>query len=218
MDGVKEFVRWHQGRCLSYGEGVALLGAGRDGPRAGGDHRGGGSGDGAREAARLGRGVRDRRARAPPRRAAARAPARGSRSGQTPTARTCSRAGGCSSSGSPRSSRWCWRSRTCSGPTAGCWTSSTTCSSGRPTTRSSCSRWDGPSCATPARRGSRSCWRRSARAASRLILEGLAPGLPEDLRGRDRSARRGNPAVRGRDDPDAAGSRPARAGGRPLRA
>ncbi len=23
MDGVKEFVRWHQGRCLSYGEGVA---------------------------------------------------------------------------------------------------------------------------------------------------------------------------------------------------
>ena len=52
-----------------------LLGAGGDGPRAGRDRRGGGSRLGARETHRGGRPVRDRRARAPPSRAAALAPA-----------------------------------------------------------------------------------------------------------------------------------------------
>ncbi len=73
--GLSESVRWHQGRCLSYGEGRRLLGAGGDGPRAGRDRRGGGSRLGARETLRGGRAVRDRRARAAAGRAAARAPA-----------------------------------------------------------------------------------------------------------------------------------------------
>ena len=52
------------------------------------------------------------------------------------TGRICSRPGGSSSSGSPTSSRRCSRSRTCSGPTRRCSTSSSTCSSGRATIRS----------------------------------------------------------------------------------
>ena len=69
-----------------------------------------------------------------------------SRAGPRPTARTCSRAGGCSSSGWRRSTRWSWSSRTSSGPTPACSTSSTTCSSGPPSSRSSSSRSAGRSC------------------------------------------------------------------------
>ena len=42
-DGVDEEAWWHQGRCLSYGDGPRVLGAGRDGPGAGRHQRGGGS-------------------------------------------------------------------------------------------------------------------------------------------------------------------------------
>ena len=54
-----------------------------------------------------------------------------------PTGRTCSPPGGCSSSGWPRWTRRCSCSRTSSGPTRACSTSSSTCSTGRATTRSS---------------------------------------------------------------------------------
>ena len=68
------------------------------------------------------------------RRAAAGAPAR-ARGAIGGTARTCSPRGGCSSSGSPTRTRRCSPSRTCSGRTRACSTSSSTCSSGRATTR-----------------------------------------------------------------------------------
>ena len=56
-------------------------------------------------------------------------------------------------------------------------------------------------------------------APMRELLAGLVPGLPERGRPVDRRARRGHPAVRGRDDPDARRRRPpARARGRRVRA
>ena len=77
-------------------------------------------------------------------RALDRAPARSAARARRPAARpgrtTCSPPGGCSSSGCPTRTRSCWSSRTCTGPTRRCSTSSTTCSSGPAATRSSCSR------------------------------------------------------------------------------
>src|SRR5215211_2364400 len=66
-------------------------------------------------------------------------------SARRPIARTSSRRGGCSSSAWPTRGRSCWSSRTCSGRTPACSTSSSTCSSGRAATRSSSWRWRGQS-------------------------------------------------------------------------
>ena len=65
------------------------------------------------------------------RRAAPRAPARPRRAQRSATRRTCSPRGGCSSSAWPTPSPSCSSSRTCSGRTRHCSTSSSTCSSGR---------------------------------------------------------------------------------------
>ena len=75
MDGVVRVCALASGPLLVVRRRCRLLGAGGDGPRAGRDRRGGGSRLGARETHRGGRPVRDRRARAPPSRAAALAPA-----------------------------------------------------------------------------------------------------------------------------------------------
>ena len=100
-----------------------------------------------------------------------------------------------------------------------CWTSSTTCSSGRPSSRSSFSRSGGRS--STQRRPS---WGTSMRLAplaaggdARRCSTGWCPGLPRRARHADPPAGRGRAALRGRDRADAA--RPGRAdpGGQPLR-
>jgi class 3 adenylate cyclase len=69
IDGIKEVRWWHQGRCLSYGEGVAYWALAEMIRSRAGHRGGGGAGRRAREAARRGQGARVRRARAPPGRA-----------------------------------------------------------------------------------------------------------------------------------------------------
>ena len=124
-DGVVEDYWWHQGRCLSYGDGVAFWALA--------------------EMVRTRARVRDDD---PPQSVAAKidetvarfvpdAEERGwitprcgicwaSNNSATATAGGCSRDGGCSSSACPRIPRWCWCSRTSSGPTKGCSISSST--------------------------------------------------------------------------------------------
>jgi AAA ATPase domain len=126
-DGLAEDVWWHRGRCLSYGDGVAFwalaemvrqrLGIAEEDPAE-------------VAAAKLAEGL-DRFVPDPAERAYVgrgwagcsasllRAMARARWAG-----RSCSPGGGCSSSGWPRRSRWCWWSRTPSTPTPGCSTSS----------------------------------------------------------------------------------------------
>ena len=132
LDGIEETRWWHQGRCLSYGEGVAYLGAGRDGPGAGRHRRGGAGRSGPREAAGGRRRPCALRARATPGRASARAPAapRGAARGRP--RRPVQRLAPVLRADGRGRNRSFWPSRTCSGPTAACSTSSTTCSSGRP--------------------------------------------------------------------------------------
>ena len=137
FDGIVDTVWWHRGRCLAYGEGVAywaladmvrmrcLIGE-EEPPRLGAAEA---VCDAARAPARSG-GARVRRA-------APRAPARARGSFGLASDRTCSRPGACSSSASPTRIRVCSPSRTCSGRTRACSTSSSTCSSGRATTRCS---------------------------------------------------------------------------------
>ena len=126
IDGLAETVWWHRGRCLAYGDGVAFWAlaeivrqrlsiAEEDPAEAAADKLAEGldryipdPGERAYVGARLGRllGV------AVP------------GDGAGPLAgRSCSRGGGCSSSGWRRSTRWCCWWRTPSTPTRGCWTS-----------------------------------------------------------------------------------------------
>jgi len=149
IDGLADQVWWHRGRCLSYGEGVAFwalaemirqrLGiAEEDLAEA--------------AAAKLAEGL-DRCVSDPGERAYA-----GARLGRLlgvtvagDDGRSCSRAGGCSSSGWQRRSRLsCW-SRTPSTPIAGCSTFWTISSTGRGTCPSSCWCSRGPSSARPGR-------------------------------------------------------------------
>ena len=84
--------------------------------------------------------------------------------------------------------RWCSSSRTCSGRTRACSTSSSTCSSGRRNIRSSSSRWPGPSCTSAGHAGAPGARlhvplpRAARRRAMAALLDGLVPGLPEQLR------------------------------------
>ena len=130
IDGLAGEVWWHRGRCLSYGEGVAFwalaeivrqrLGIAEEDPAeaaaaswpTGWTEFVPDPGERAYVGVRLGRllGV-------------AFAGDGGAAAG---AGRSCSPGGGCSSSGSRRSTRWCCWSRTPSTPTPGCWTSWTT--------------------------------------------------------------------------------------------
>ena len=78
------------------------------------------------------------------------------------------------------------------------------------TSRSTSSRWPGPSCSRSGPTGApasatspRSTSSRCPSAAMRELLAGLVPGLPERGRRGDRRPRRRHPAVRGRDGPHA---------------
>ena len=203
--------------------GRDLLGARRHGADALPDHRGRGAGLGAREAGRGARGARPRSRGAPVRRAARRAPAR-PRGGQRLRPRGPVRGlADCSSSGWRTSTRPCSRSRTCSGPTRRCSTSSSTCSSGRG--RARCS-WS--PLARPELVERRPTWGAGKRNFTSIYLEPLSPQAMARpaRRARSRAARhaarpdprprRGRAAVRGRDGADAARPRPARPRGQRL--
>ena len=113
-----------------------------------------------------------------------------------------SRPGGASSRRSPRSGRWCSSSRTCTGPTTGCSTSSTSSPTGRGRRRSSSSARRGPSCSSagPAGAGGRRTRRRSrcsplsdeetARLFSSLLN---APVLPAETQAELLARAAGNP-------------------------
>ena len=115
IDGVTEICSGTRDAAQLRG-GHQLLGAGRDGPHAGADHRGGGaerrrppswrrrSTNGSRgrtSAAGWSRGLRSCWA--------------STRGGDEGDRGRSSRHGGCSSSGWPRAARWCWSSRTSNG-------------------------------------------------------------------------------------------------------
>ena len=139
-------VWWHRGRCLAYGEGVAYWALA--------------------EMVRMRAGIAEDEEpataprEAPSRRSTSTSPTPRSAPGSSRASRTCS--GSTSGVAGDREDLFAaWRlfferlaerrarssssSRTCSGPTRRCSTSSSTCSTGRATTRSSCSRWPGPS-------------------------------------------------------------------------
>ena len=126
--GSSMTIWWHRGRCLAYGEGVAYWALAEMVRMRAADRRGARQPARRGEAARGGRAVRPRRGGARVGRAAARAPARRSRTARRRTARTSSPPGGSSSSGWPTRARWCSSSRTSTGPTRRCSTSSSTCS------------------------------------------------------------------------------------------
>ena len=203
--------------------GCRVLGARRDGAHAGGDPRGGGArAPRSRSSApSIEEHVSDDEERAwlEPRLAHL----LGLPSGPPPTARTSSPPGGSSSSGSPSSGRSSWSSRTCSGPTLGCSTSSSTCSSGRVTTPLFVLALARPEllerrptfgAAAATRRRSRSS--RSPSGAMEELLDGFVPGLPDELRGQILERAEGVPALRRRDGAHAARPGAARAGRRRL--
>ena len=137
FDGLVEALLVHRGRCLSYGEGVtywALAEMVR--MRAGIAEEE----EPASALAKLRASLERER---PGSRGAALASNPGSptssawRSGPLATARTCSARGACSSNAWPSETRRSWCSRTCSGPTRRCSTSSSTSWSGRGTSRCS---------------------------------------------------------------------------------
>ena len=118
------------GRSPAYGEGITFWALGemvRGRARPARDRR---RADDAREGRRDARRVRPRRGRAALDRAGAAGAARRRRRAGRRSRASCSRRGGRSSSGSPRRARSCSCSRTSTGPTPACSTSSTTCSSG----------------------------------------------------------------------------------------
>jgi AAA ATPase domain/Adenylate and Guanylate cyclase catalytic domain len=135
FDGIVEQVYWHRGRCLAYGEGVAywaLADRVRMRCRIAEDEQPASAREKLKTTIAENLLDPDERAFAEPRLAhllGLRRPLRA-------TGRTCLRPGGSSSSGSRTSIRQCSRSRTCSGPIRASSTSSSTCSSGRATTRS----------------------------------------------------------------------------------
>ena len=194
--GVLQVLRRHRrDRLLAPGpmpllrRGRHLLGARRHGADALPDRRGGGAGVGARRSCarrwrstsstpRSGRFVEPRLAHL-----------LGLASTRRATSRTCSQPGACSSSAWPRAIRPCSCSRTCSGRTRACSTSSSTCSSGREARRSSWSRSPGRSSLSAGRPGAPdngtsrpSISSRCPQTAMEELLDGLVPGLPDELR------------------------------------
>ena len=213
-DGVERVVRWHQGRCLSYGEGVAYWALA--------------------EMVRARAGIAEEEdpdsARAKAAREAVEQYVTDERERRLVEPRLAHLLGLEQRTASDRADLFSgWRlffermseeapggARVRGSPVgrlAGCSSSSTTCSSGRPSARCSCSRSAGRSCSTPdpawaaeAISLGAAARRRDARAARRTRAG--------SARGAGRAgpvARRGRAAVRRRDGPDAARPRPARA-------
>ena len=169
LDGIVETDLLAPGRSPGVRRGDHVLGAGRDGPRARRPRRDRRRGDDPRADRRdRSPSIVARRGRAALDRAALLALLGVERAGRRPRA-SCSPPGGRSSSASPRAARSCWCSRTSSGPTRACSTSSTTCSSGPRRARSSSSRWPARAPRATARTGAR---RRGT--SRRVALEPLA--------------------------------------------
>ncbi len=171
IDGLVEDVWWHRGRCLAYGEGVAYWALAEMVRMRGADRRGGGAGRRrSRSSAPALERARRRRRRARVARAAARPPARPRASAPARDRQDLFSAWRLFFERlADAGRRACSSSRTSSGPTPACSTSSSTCSSGRATIRSSCSRSRGPSCSSAARPG-----RRLAQLRRRSALEPLS--------------------------------------------
>ena len=222
LDGVVESVLWHTGRSPAYGEGITFWALGEMvRTRAGLAETDDEPTTRAKVAETVERWVPDDRSGAGSSRRSSSCWA----STRRPRwrARSCSRRGGRSSSGSPPRAPSPSSSRTCTGPIPARSTSSTTSSSGAAASRSSSSPSRGRSCSSIDRTGVRAggtSWRsassrcRSPRSSSCSpssfrVSRCAAPG--------DRRARRRDPALRGRDDPDARGRGPAGAGRRRLR-
>ena len=138
IDGLERLVLWHQGRSLSYGEGVAFWALAEMIRSRIGIVEEEDAGPGEKFHGR-GPRARGRRARAP--------------AGRTRLALLLGLEGRAAPDRADLFSGWrlflerlaaqhpwCSSSRTFNGPTPACWTSSTTCWSGRPTSRSSSSR------------------------------------------------------------------------------
>ena len=214
----RETVYWHRGRCLSYGEGVtywALADMVRMRCRIAEDER---AGRGAGEAAGGARGAHrsTRRSGASSSRGSRTCSGSGSRRAARP-AGPVRRVAAVLRAAGRRATRRCSCSRTCSGRTIACSTSSSTCSSGRATTdlrRHARAAGAARAAADLGRRASatspRSTSSRSRAQAMEELLDGLVPGLPDDAARADPRAGRGRPALRGRDRADAARPRPAR--------
>ena len=136
VDGLSEGMYWHHGRCPSYGDGVTFWALGEMVRMRAGIAEVDAPGSRARSSP-----SRSRTSCPTPRSDAGSSPGSpsswGSTSGPPGVARSCSPPGGRSSSGSATRGRWPWSSRTCSGPTRACWTSSSRCSNGRGRSRSS---------------------------------------------------------------------------------
>ena len=175
VDGLVEGVYWHQGRSLAYGEGISFWALGEMvRARAGIARRD----DAGHDPSKLGASIAeyvpdppDRRwveprlaALAGPRRA----PGRGARGA---VRRVADVLRGIASE-APRSSS----SRTSSGRTTACWTSSTACSNGRARSRSSSSPSPGPSCSSGA-----PDWGAGRRSFVSIALEPLTPGRDGEL-------------------------------------
>ena len=221
VDGLAEIVYWHRGRCLSYGEGVAywaLADMVRMRCRISEDE------STASALAKLAVGWTS----TSPTPTSAGSSSRGwrtcsaSRRAARSAARICSPPGGCSSSGWPTCTRRCWSSRTCSGRTQRCSTSSSTCSTGRarPALVVTAARPElverRPTWGAGKRNFTRSTSSRSHRRRWKSCWRGSCRGCPTCARP-DSRARRGRAALRGRDGAHAARPRPARPRGRVYR-
>ena len=137
LDGVVETVWWHAGRSPAYGEGITFWALGEMvRSRAGLAETDDEPTTRAKVAEAIERWVPDESRAALDRNRAATC-SWGSTARPRWPARSCSRRGGRSSSGSPPRARSCWCSRTSIGPTRARSTSSTTSSSGAGACRSS---------------------------------------------------------------------------------
>ena len=103
------------------------------------------------------------------------------------------------SSGSPSTTPLCWPSRTCNGRTTACSTSSSSCLTGPPITRSSSARSRGPSSPSAERNGRPACPPGPRCASSRspprprALLRGLVAELPARARRRIADQAEGTP-------------------------
>ena len=193
---------WRQGRSLPYGEGVSFWALAEMVKAQAGILEGDDADDVETKLAAPSRASSRTRTRTGSRRAR---PLVGLAQSGAASARSRSPPGGRSSRRSPTSARSCSSSRTCTGRTRGCSTSSTTSWTGRPAYRCCSSAPHGPSCSSVGRAGaaasgtrSRSTSRRSPRRTPQLLSARARPrrAARRDAAGAAR-ARERQPALRG---------------------
>ena len=143
-----ELVIWRQGRCLPYGEGITFWALGEIVKAQAGILESDPPDEAARKLAARSTSAAARRARGGVAQAASRRSSAARRRRRPSTGDESSPPGGASSRPGRASGRSCWSSRTCTGPTTRCWSSSSTWSSGRRACRCSSSARPGPSCSS----------------------------------------------------------------------